>query len=126
MRLAHVLLDDRLESEALGERRRGLLRALERAHVDRGDRLVEEPLRDALGLLAPGRTQIRVAPLAEKRVRLAGHCVGRRAVADDEDLRGVRRQLEAVLGDLGVGRRAAHAVTRSRTPRVSRLAIDIR
>ncbi len=85
--LAQVGLLDRRDAEARRERRRGLVRALQRRHVDRVDRLVLEPVGEQLGLAHAVRVQLGVAVAVAQRERLARDLGGRLAVAHDEHRR---------------------------------------
>ena len=71
--LAQIRHLDRVEAESLGERRRGLVRALQRRHVDRVDALVLRAGRRGARPVVADRVERRVAVPVAHRERLAGH-----------------------------------------------------
>ena len=119
--LAKVGLDDRLDAQALGERRRGLMRARERRHIDRRDALPggDQPVGHLFGLDLAVLVERRIGMPAHHRERLTFHHRGRLAVADEEDLARARRGREPVLTKLT---RGAHVPDRNGASALDRYA----
>ncbi len=95
--LAELRLDTRHDAEPLRERRRRLDRASEGRHVDGGDVLAGEAVRDPLGLLHADRVEWRVAVPVDELERVVGVDGLRLAVAHEKDLGGARRRRVPVL-----------------------------
>ena len=95
--LAQVGLLHGCQPGARREGRRGLVRALERRDVDRGDGFVLQALREELGLAHADRIERGVAVTVAGRERAIGMRRRRLAVPDEEHGRGAGRRREAVL-----------------------------
>src|SRR5829696_2113789 len=113
--LAQLGHNDRLQAEPGGERRRGLRRPPERGDEEAGEPLVREPLAHRRGLRLALGTERRVAVPVDEREPAARDGDLGRAVADEHDLGGPRREAEPALGiahggaDYAAGGRAAAA-----------------
>ncbi len=107
--LAQIGLLDRLQPELRRERRRGLVRALQRGDVDRRNRLVLQAFAEQRRLLLADGVEGRIAVTVAQRERSIGVRGCRLAVAHEQDRRRARRGREPVLAkafgrDVGIGR----------------------